>query len=185
MASQLVTRSCAQCQAPFEVRLKRIDYRPGWGRFCSKNCAIKFNRGPAVERFWARVNKTDDCWLWTGAQIKGYGDLRINTTARQLAHRFSWELHSGHIPQGLHVLHRCDNPPCVRPDHLFLGTNNDNVMDMVVKGRAGKKLSPEIVVTIRREYASSQISQRELAIKYGVSKTTMEKLLTWKTWGHL
>ena len=185
MATPFVTRSCERCQAPFTVRLTRIDYRPGWGRFCGKSCAVKANRGTALERFWSRVNKTDGCWLWTAAKVQGYGDLRIDTTHRMLAHRFSWELHIGPIPPGLHVLHRCDNPPCVRPDHLFLGTNDDNIVDRVLKGRGGKKLTPEIVLAIRRDYRPFKVTQRQLAEKYGVSLTTIEQILAWKIWSYL
>lgn len=85
--------------------------------------------------FWAMVVKTEGCWEWTGAKFKtGYGAVnighRIVTT-----HRRSWELTNGPIPEGLFVLHHCDNRPCVRPDHLFLGTHQDNMTDMVSKGR--------------------------------------------------
>lgn len=183
MASQLITRSCELCHSSFTTSAVRI--ARGWGRFCGKSCAVKFRRGPATDRFWSRVKKTEGCWTWTGAKISGYGDLRVSVTVHQLAHRFSWELHHGPIPAGLHVLHRCDNPPCVRPDHLFLGTNDDNVADSVNKGRAGRKLTADQVLAIREEYRTLGLSQRLLAIKYGVSKTSMEKLLTWKTWGYL
>jgi hypothetical protein len=86
-------------------------------------------------RFWAKVSKGDGCWIWTGSRNpKGYG--RLNTGNRvRLAHAISWELSHGAVPDGLWVLHRCDNPPCVRPDHLWLGTAADNTADMVAKGR--------------------------------------------------
>lgn len=88
------------------------------------------------DRFWARVEKTDRCWVWNGSLFSGspYGQVKQNGKTKQV-HRVSWELHFGAIPDGLCVCHKCDNPPCVRPDHLFLGTNHDNVMDSVMKGR--------------------------------------------------
>lgn len=97
---------------------------------------------PTEKRFWERVNKQPDgCWLWTGTtNLRGYGILARNNTM-QLAHRFSYELHKGVIPDGMFVCHSCDNPPCVNPDHLWLGTNADNVSDMVAKGRARGRLS--------------------------------------------
>jgi hypothetical protein len=96
---------------------------------------------PLAERFWAKVDVAgpEDCWVWTAALgSTGYGHLGGNRRRAQpdyKAHRLSWELHHGPIPEGLSVLHRCDNPPCVNPAHLFLGTQRDNVIDAVQKGR--------------------------------------------------
>lgn len=88
-----------------------------------------------VERFWAKVRKTDDCWLWTAsADGKGYGKMLVDGKLQQ-AHRLSWLIHTGESPGDWHVCHKCDNPPCVRPDHLFLGTAVDNMRDMHAKGR--------------------------------------------------
>lgn len=93
---------------------------------------------PLPDRFWPRVNVTDGCWEWTGPRYKagGYGRLRL--AGRQVrAHRVAWELLHGPVPDGLNVCHHCDNPPCVRPDHLFLGTDKDNADDRDAKGRTG------------------------------------------------
>ena len=96
-------------------------------------------RDPLV-RFWKRVAKSDECWLWTGGlHSKGYGLFYCRpdgTTMRAVgAHRFSYELHHGPIPAGMLVCHSCDNPPCVNPAHLFLGSPKANIHDMMSKGR--------------------------------------------------
>lgn len=96
---------------------------------------------PPEVRLWSKVPvRGDGCWEFAGAKShKGYGQLPIWRDGRSIprsAHRLSWELANGPIPAGMSVLHRCDNPPCVRPDHLFLGTQSDNMQDMVAKGRA-------------------------------------------------
>lgn len=94
------------------------------------------------EKFWSKVSKTNECWVWTGAiNDNGYGYLAFKNPRRNiLAHRISWEIHHGSIRGGLRILHRCDNPPCVRPEHLFKGTDLDNVRDCISKGRRPKML---------------------------------------------
>ena len=87
-------------------------------------------------RFWPKVDKSGACWLWTAAARNGYGQLRVGARIIQ-SHRVSWELHHGPIPEGLHVLHTCDNPSCVNPDHLWLGTHGENMADRDAKGRNG------------------------------------------------
>lgn len=100
------------------------------------NLTGKFPQGSAEERFWRYVEKTGDCWNWTGGRGgDGYGHFYAENDSRVMAHRFSYRIHNGEIPDGLIICHRCDNPSCVRPDHLFLGTHLDNVRDMFSKGR--------------------------------------------------
>jgi len=93
-----------------------------------------WQRNKPLTRFWIRVNKADACWEWQGPLKRGYGSFYYDHH-QGTAHRFSWELHRGQIPAGLQVCHTCDNPKCVRPDHLFLGTCKDNIQDCHRKGR--------------------------------------------------
>ena len=101
----------------------------------------------STDRFWKLVSKGAACWNWTGTTRKGYGVFSL-AGRRIAAHRFSWELHFGRIPgggSGAHgwcVCHRCDNPPCVRPSHLFLGSNAENQADKAAKGRCRRQNSP-------------------------------------------
>jgi hypothetical protein len=96
---------------------------------------LSIRKRPWQERFWLRVRKTDGCWLWTGsAHVRGYGSMKIDyRTVR--AHRLSYEMANGPIPAGAVVCHRCDTPACVRPDHLFIGGQSENMLDASAKGR--------------------------------------------------
>ena len=90
-----------------------------------------------IERFFQKVNKTDSCWLWTGAfTSRGYGSFGVNGKNIS-AHRYSYQIHTGQIPIGLVVCHTCDTPSCVNPEHLWIGTQSDNMKDMVSKDRHG------------------------------------------------
>jgi hypothetical protein len=95
-----------------------------------------------MERFWNKVERGDGCWEWRGAKSRfGYGRFIVGRNNR-LAHRVAWAATRGEIPVGMNVCHRCDNPSCVNPDHLFLGTQRDNVRDMHEKGRAPVPVRP-------------------------------------------
>ena len=112
--------------------------------------------GGTVARFWPKVRKTAGCWEWLGARIStGYGEITLPQGRQVLAHRFAWVQAHGPIPQGLLVLHRCDNRACVRPTHLFLGTQQDNVRDAVRKGRLvnPRKFSEATVAWVRALFA--------------------------------
>lgn len=138
---------------------------------------------PLAERFWRYVHKTDSCWLWTGTVSKAYGRIWDGHGHQQAAHRASWELHYGDIPAGLWVLHHCDTPLCIRPDHLWLGTSADNIADMDAKGRRAASTPPyhrghaintsrlveAQVREIRRRFAGGGVSLAALGREYGVS----------------
>jgi hypothetical protein len=158
-------------------------------------------RIPASERFWAKIQKTDSCWLWTGGCTgSGYGVIEIPGHGRRsiAVHRLSWEIHNGPIPEGMVILHLCDVRNCVRPDHLCLGTQADNVNDCVSKGRnrysthhlngelnGNSKLTAEQVAIIRSEYATGTTSSIKLAAVYGVSKPTILRIIHGETWSHV
>lgn len=149
-----------------------------------------------LERFWAKVDTSggdDACWNWIGAKAGGYGRFGKAKTA-QYAHRFSYQIHHGDIPDQMLVCHRCDNPSCVNPKHLFLGTPLDNMQDKVQKGRAkgGKgtrnarnKLTETQVLTIRAQWAAGLRNKRQLAREYGVCAQQITNIVTGKHWSFL
>lgn len=153
-----------------------------------------------VERFWRNVQKTDGCWNWLGTKHNlGYGLLFLRkrpngSSDRAYAHRFSYELAKGKIPNGLYVCHKCDNPNCVNPDHLFVGTQSDNMTDCSQKGRlrpgntSGEnnglaKLTEEKVRYIRAMRGKRNYS--ELAREFGVSHIAVRLASLRKTWRHV
>lgn len=152
-----------------------------------------FKPTPLAERFARHVNKTDDlfsCWLWTGyTSPSGYGRIAKGDRHPILAHRLAWIITYGPIPKGLLVLHRCDTPACVRPDHLFLGTQRDNVQDMILKGRDGlrgernhwSKFTNEQVQEIRR----SNESGTTLAKRFNVRQSAITKIRQRQAWKHV
>jgi hypothetical protein len=142
---------------------------------------------PTLEaRFWSRVDKSGDCWIWTGARSDAqYGQIRDKRRIH-LAHRLSYEWAHGPIAPGSFVCHSCDNPPCVRPDHLFAGTPHENALDASSKGRMagngdtanGAKLRPAQVEEIRNDPSSAAALSRRL----GVSKSTIYRIRSGQTW---
>lgn len=128
-------------------------------------------------RFWSKVAKGDGCWEWQASRMAtGYGAFgylgKVVT-----AHRMSWILAHGEVAGDAHVCHHCDNRPCVRPDHLFLGTASDNIRDMARKGRNRVKLTNESVVSILNRYDAKEATQRQLAREYGVTQAMISYLV--------
>lgn len=151
---------------------------------------------PAKLPFWEQIKPMPNgCWEWQASRVaEGYGQTRVGHGNQRRAHRVAYELTYGPIPEGMCVLHRCDNPPCCNPEHLFLGTIADNNADMHRKGRhphggpkPGEenfraKLTNDQVRTIRARYAAGGISIRQLTREYPISLTTMRHLIHGKTW---
>jgi hypothetical protein len=145
-----------------------------------------------IERFWSKVNKTNTCWLWAaGTTRKGYGQIRDNKGYNVRAHRISYEIAFGNIPEGTHVLHTCDDRRCVNPEHLFLGTNLENMRDAVEKKRTmtgsrnpRSKLTEDEVLMIRSLHAEGYGCQR-LARAFGVSNDTIKRINRRETWKHI
>jgi len=149
------------------------------------------------DRFWPKVRRGDGCWEWTGGRVKfGYGQTSINGKSIT-AHRMAWILAYGSIPDGLCVLHRCDNPPCVRPDHLFLGTNKDNTRDMIAKGRskAPRTAGPGEVHGNARMSRAEVVRMRKLrkagwkvdalAEEFRVGTTQVSRITRGVSWSHV
>ncbi len=156
-----------------------------------------------ADHFWSRVAiHLGECWEWLGALTnKHYGHFSIRKPKQiwLYAHRTAYELTVGKVPDGLFVLHKCDNRSCCNPDHLFLGTNLDNVHDMLAKGRhrygialpekrargersATAKLTNEKVKAIRERYAQGEITMRSLGSQFGVNATTVYMVVQRRTW---
>lgn len=150
-------------------------------------------RETIAERFWDKVDKGNpgECWEWRGYRnAKGYGGIRIRGKG-VYAHRLSYELNNGPIPDGMLVCHTCDNPPCVNPGHLWTGSHKDNAADKMRKGRyrhvprarelnGNAKLTAQIAAAIRAEPAGNTV--RGLAAKYGVSKSTISAVRRGAAW---
>lgn len=129
----------------------------------------------AIARFMTRVHKTRSCWIWEGYSKNGrYGSIQINNKVMQ-AHRASYELFVGPIPDGLVVMHKCDNTKCVKPKHLKVGTLSDNTLDCLKKGRFRKpkryKLKGENVIQFIYQQLDDKVPQRKIASKVGVTQS--------------
>jgi len=159
-------------------------------------------RKTLAERLDSKLDKSprrNGCWVWTASTIDGYGQIGIvrdGKSTNNRAHRIAFELATGTAPGELCVLHRCDNPPCCNPRHLFLGDRNDNAQDKMAKGRHNykthrgskhgmAKVNDEIVVQMRELYAAKKMTQTGLAERFGLSQATVWAILHRKTWTHV
>jgi hypothetical protein len=154
------------------------------------------NKSHETRLFWihVKIGSPEDCWIWRGGKFSsGYGYHEYEDIGYR-SHRLAWILTYGEIPEGMLVLHRCDNPPCCNPNHLFLGTNKDNMEDRNNKNRQGRmfgeknpasKLTQANVDEIRSRYApltSSDYERGLLALEFGVSPRTIEKVINRNSW---
>lgn len=143
-----------------------------------------------TNRFWTKVNKTQDCWLWTANTCRdGYGNITANKIQYK-AHRYSLLIHGVAVPKGSIVMHTCDNPSCVRPEHLIVATQQDNIKDKVIKNRQAvgeaigvSKLTESTVLEIRSLYPT--LSIRKLSRKYNTCENNVRAIVKRETWKHI
>jgi len=207
-----VARTCEQCGAVFAAWAAAV--ARGEARFCKRECYSAWRASDAghiplavlLHRRLERIDRSDPtaCWEWPGMRNRlGYGLLALGRGRHQRqhrAHRLVYEMLVGPIPPGWHICHRCDNPPCVNPAHLFAGTRAANMQDAARKGRIkGGLRSPLMgsanpsavltdadVIAMRRRYAAGGVTQSQLAREYGLaSQGAVSLILTRKLWRHL
>jgi len=150
---------------------------------------------PPEERFFRRVEKSDGCWMWTGTKApNGYGRFQSGGKGSPHlgAHRFSYEMHKGKIPEGMVVMHSCDTPACVNPDHLSVGTHKENTADMIQKGRKapfvnyGERSGAAVLTEEKVRYIrSSPLRNVDLAAELGVVPSVVHAVRHRKTWRHV
>lgn len=177
------TRSCAFCRAAFATRRAAQKY-------CSHLCAQRHVQGSKAPRFTENIipEPNSGCWIWIG-HLYGTGYGSISEHGRQrAAHRYSYERHVGPIPDGLHVLHKCDVRACVNPEHLYLGTSRENARDRVERGSHARgqassraKLADQQIVAIR----SMEAPHSAIARMFGVSRQQVTKIKARKAWAHV
>ncbi len=197
MRTRRVELVCANCGATFGVQPCYVQRY----RFCSPSCRSAAQEGSLAQRFWGKVAKKDDdeCWEWLGARTspppgartKGYGHLGRGGRGQGhvKATHVSWEIHFGPVPEGLWLLHTCDNPGCVNPAHLFLGDAIANVADMMAKGRHNPvsfpgESNPSAKLT-RAQVDAIRLDERTHAViaeAYGIGKSTVGNIRRGATW---
>ncbi len=155
------------------------------------------DRGAPITKEWLMLHteKQGDCLVWLKYRVPtGYGQLKTENGV-ELAHRVSYRLHYGKIYRDLHILHHCDNPPCINPDHLWAGTNSDNIRDRVSKGRPGNpgrpgtgpstKLTVKRVLQIRRLWSTGKVTQQSIAEIFGIARSNVSMIIRRATWPHI
>ncbi len=183
-----VVNKCMWCNKDMIVGIYKL--RKKAGKFCSRKCTQEYfhqNKIHDIERFFINISRKphkDNCWIWGAAKnLKGYGITTVDLKS-YAAHRYSWIIHFGQISSDQLVCHKCDNPSCVNPEHLFLGTQKDNIQDMLKKGRQrnqfgeknNKAKLTENDVQIIREKLKQGISQKKIGSEFGVSQSSIHRI---------
>lgn len=181
---------CEWCGKEFSDRASHVGMR----HTCSDQCSHARLAAYTEARFWTFAEKSPDpdgCWIWTGLRRGPYGHFDGLTTGRTSAHRAAYLFSKGAIPPGMVVCHSCDNKLCVNPAHLFLGTQLDNMRDLVAKGlfphgerRGNSVLTDDKVREIRKLFADG-VTQAQIARQFGVNYNTIHSVVTRRTWTHL
>ena len=182
--------NCIQCGATFSRQLS-VMTATNRGKYCSRQC-WRDSKGSTLDRLMRKCRIADSgCWEWTGAlDRQGYGKIGVNGKTIS-THRLSAHIHLGFdMDPDLCVCHRCDNPLCFNPAHLFIGSVSTNMLDAAFKGRSSGMARPEAKVTdaqvleMRCRHANGE-TQRQLAAEYGLTFQGVHKIVTRKTWRHL
>lgn len=206
--SKMARCQCRWCGGSFEVARKAA--ARGRGRFCTRDCSCAYNRNrrwqvlkrpvpprpktPVEERYERHVirRSEDECWDWSAFKHDGYGRIDDGSGRSVGAHRVSYEMHVGPIPEGMDVLHRCDEAACTNPRHLFTGTNRDNTQDRDRKGRTcvGQnhpmaKLTTQAVREIRAKMPRRGAEVRRFAARFGVTPSAIRHARDRRNWKHV
>lgn len=193
-SSKKVLLSCAACGKEVLKYRSAIRYQRF---FCSHECNMRRPPTKTVEeRFWEKVNKTESCWLWRGCLGDKHGHGKISHENKHIyVHRLSWAIHNGIIPEGMEVLHNCpggDNPACVNPEHLWLGTKSENAKDRHAKGRTTRgsgfgsrvKLKEEDIPLIRSRLEAGE-SRAVIANDFNVTSGAIYQIEIGNNWKHI
>ena len=180
----------------YEKHVGKIPYRTKIKRLCSNGKCINPNHmlpSTSIDKFflWVNYSASNGCWEWTGSKDGGGYGMAFVDGVMVKSHRYSWEYYFGSIPSGLWVLHKCDNPACINPEHLFLGTNGDNMKDKVKKERQSRLfgdkngrcvMTKDLVIELRQLYASGKFSYRDLVGRFNISQTQVARIIKKESW---